>query len=149
VIGTILTSADHIPGLAERDRFSQMMGIKLVEWKVGKVITEITVGKDHLNFNGTCHGGVLFAVADTAFGLASNSHGIISAGIDVHMVYPAAAREGDKLCATAIEASRSRRLATYRVEVTRQDGEVVGLFTGTVFVTKNLHEGDPPSNQGF
>jgi len=138
---TKMKTADHIPGLAERDSFSQMMGIKLVEWNVGKVIVELTVGKDHLNFNGTCHGGVLFSVADTAFGFASNSHGIISAGIDVHMVYPAAAREGDKLCATAIEATRSRRLATYRVEVSRQDGEVVGLFTGTVFVTKHLHAG--------
>jgi len=140
-----MKTADHIPGLAERDSFSQMMGIKLVEWNVGKVVVEFTVGKDHLNFNGTCHGGVLFAVADTAFGFASNSHGIISAGIDVHMVYPAAAREGDKLCATAIEATRSRRLATYRVEVSRQDGEVVGLFTGTVFVTKHLHEGGADS----
>ncbi|MBT3306710.1 MAG: hotdog fold thioesterase [Alphaproteobacteria bacterium] len=136
-----MKSANHLPGLAERDTFSRMMGIKLIEWKVGKVVTECTVGKDHLNFNGTCHGGVLFAVADVAFGFASNSHGIISAGINVHMVYPAAAREGDTLRATAIEASRSRRLATYQVEVTRQDGEVVGLFTGTVFVTENLHDG--------
>ncbi|MDA0307063.1 MAG: hotdog fold thioesterase [Proteobacteria bacterium] len=142
-------SANHIPGLAERDSFSQMMGIKLVEWKVGKVVTEFTVGKDHLNFNGTCHGGVLFSVADVAFGFASNSHASISAGIDVHMVYPAAAREGDKLRATAIEVSRSRRLATYRVEVTRQDGEVVGLFTGTAFVTKHLHEGVSLSNRDY
>ncbi|NQV84219.1 MAG: hotdog fold thioesterase [Rhodospirillales bacterium] len=134
-------TANHLPGLAERDSFSRMMGITLVEWKAGTVVTEFTVGKDHLNFNGTCHGGVLFAVADVAFGFASNSHGSISAGIDVHMVYPAAAREGDKLRATAVEASRSRRLATYRVEVTRQDGEVVGLFTGTVFITEHRHEG--------
>ena len=31
--------------------------------------------------------------------------------------------------------TRGRTLATYRVDVTRQDGRTVALFTGTVFIT--------------
>ena len=77
----------------------------------------LTVGDAHLNFNGTCHGGVIFALADTAFGLASNSHGMIAAGIDAHITYHVAAQAGDTLTATATEVSRTRKLAVYRIDV--------------------------------
>ena len=88
----------------------------------------------HLNFNGTCHGGVVFALADTAFGLASNSHGKVAAGIDAHVTYQTAVNEGDLLTATATEVSRTRRIAVYRVDVTRADGTLVATFTGTVYI---------------
>ena len=71
----------------------------------------------HLNFNGTCHGGALFALADSAFGLASNSHGPVAAGIDAHVAYHRPARLGERLEARATEASRGARVATYRVDV--------------------------------
>jgi len=96
----------------------------------------MTLGPQHLNFNGTCHGGAVFALADTAFGLASNSHGRIAAGIDAHITYQLAARAGERLIATATEVSRSRKLAVYRVDVTRADGSAISSFTGTVYVTQ-------------
>ena len=74
-------------------------------------------GDAHINFNGTCHGGVIFTLADTAFGLASNSHGVIAAGIDAHITYHVAAQAGDTLIATAIEVSRTRKIAVYRIDV--------------------------------
>ncbi|HMA07602.1 MAG TPA: hotdog fold thioesterase, partial [Ramlibacter sp.] len=86
--------------------------------------------------NGSCHGGVTFALADTAFGLASNSHGRVAAGIDAHITYQQAASEGDTLTARAVEVSRSKKLAVYRVDVTRGDGTAVSSFTGTVYVTQ-------------
>jgi acyl-CoA thioesterase len=79
---------------------------------------------------------VTFALADTAFGLASNSHGKVAAGIDAHITYQVAANEGDKLVARATEVSRSKKLAVYRVDVTRGDGAMVSSFTGTVYVTQ-------------
>jgi acyl-CoA thioesterase len=78
---------------------------------------------------------VIFALADTAFGLASNSHGALAAGIDAHITYQVAVQTGDVLTATAVEVSRTRRLGVYRVDVTRQDGAAVSSFTGTVYVT--------------
>ena len=92
--------------------------------------------RDHVSFNGTCHGGALFSLADTAFGLASNSHGVVAAGIDAHITYPRAVKVGDVLTATAVEETRSRRFATYRVIVTRGDGATVATFTGTVAITE-------------
>jgi acyl-CoA thioesterase len=95
----------------------------------------LTLQKQHLNFNGTCHGGLVFALADSAFGLASNSYGKVAAGIDAHVTYQQAARLGDCLQARATEVSRSRKLAVYRVDVTRTDGAVISSFTGTVYIT--------------
>ena len=92
-----------------------------------------TVGRAHLNFDGACHGGALFALADSAFGLASNSHGVRAAGIDAHIAYHVAAREATVLLARAAEVSRGKKLATYRVDAERDDGALIASFTGTVF----------------
>lgn len=100
----------------------------------------MTVGPDHLNFNGTGHGGAIFSLADSAFGLASNSRGAVAAGIDAHIAYHAAAREGDRLVARAIEISRSTRVAVYRVDVLRADHEIIASFSGTVYLSGRVHE---------
>jgi acyl-CoA thioesterase len=105
----------------------------------GEAEVRLRLGAGHLNFLGTCHGGVVFALADTAFGLAANSHGAVAAGIDAHVAYHQAARAGDTLVAQAREVSRTRRLAVYRVDVTRDDGQAVSSFTGTVYLTRQHH----------
>jgi acyl-CoA thioesterase len=101
----------------------------------GQATVRMEVRALHLNFNGSCHGGAIFALADTAFGLASNSHGILAAGIDAHIAFPAPARAGEVLTAVALEVSRSRRLAIYRVEVHAGNATLVAVFTGTVYIT--------------
>jgi acyl-CoA thioesterase len=130
----------RVARLAAKDRFAQAMGVRFVDGGPGYARVAMTVGEPHLNFNGTCHGGAIFAFADAAFGLASNSHGAIAAGIDAHITYQAAAALGDELTAVAIEVSRSRKLAVYRIDVTRGDGEMISSFTGTVYVTARHHE---------
>jgi acyl-CoA thioesterase len=128
-------AAERIKRLAARDRFVHALGIRCTDAGPGHASVKLTVAERHLNFNGTCHGGVIFALADTAFGLASNSHGMIAAGIDAHITYHVAAQAGDTLTATAVEVSRTRKLAVYRVDLARADGTLVASFTGTVYVT--------------
>ena len=98
----------------------------------------MTVGARHLNFNGGCHGGAIFSLADSAFGLASNSHGPLASGIDAHITFQAGVGVGDRLIARAVEASRSRRIAVYRIDVVRgTPGGVetaISSFTGTVSI---------------
>ncbi len=129
---------------ARDDAFVKLLGAELVAIGPGCAEFAMTVRQDHLNFNGSCHGGAIFALADTAFGFASNSHGVVAAGIDAHITFPAAARLGDRLTARAEEVTRSRRLATYQVTVAKGDGVIVASFTGTVYVTEKTHgrEGD-------
>ena len=125
--------------LAAADPFVRSLGITCRDGELGAATVAMTVRDEHLNFVGTCHGGVIFALADTAFGLASNSHNHVAAGIDAHITYHVAARAGDTLTATATEVSRSRKLAVYRVDVVRGDGQIVSSFTGTVYVTTKRH----------
>jgi acyl-CoA thioesterase len=100
----------------------------------------MTVGPRHLNFNGGCHGGAIFALADSAFGLASNSHGPLAAGIDAHITYQAGVAAGDRLVARANEVHRTRRLAVYRIDVVRPESNgaetAVSSFTGTVYIKR-------------
>jgi acyl-CoA thioesterase len=126
--------------LAEADAFARSLGIRFVDGGPGHATVAMTVAAQHLNFNGSCHGGAIFALADAAFGLASNSHGLVAAGIDAHITYQAAANLGDELLARATEVSRSRKLAVYRIDVARADGTVTSSFTGTVYVTARHHE---------
>ncbi len=78
---------------------------------------------------------MVFSLADCAFSLGSNAAGDRAVAIDTHLVLTAASRPGDRLTAVVTEASRGRTLGTYRVEVTRGDDRVIGVFTGTVFIS--------------
>ena len=138
-----MNAAERILRLAARDRFVHALGIRCSDAGPGRASVTLTVAERHLNFNGTCHGGVIFALADTAFGLASNSHGLIAAGIDAHITYHVAAQAGDTLTASAIEVSRTRKLAVYRVDLARADGTLIASFTGTVYITTRPNDAAP------
>jgi acyl-CoA thioesterase len=122
--------------LAAADPYLRWLGVTCIEAAAGTATVTIRLAPHHINFNGTCHGGVTFALADTAFGLAANSYGRVAAGIDAHMTYQQAAYVGDTLTARSVEVSRSKKLAVYRVDVTRGDGAAISSFTGTVYVTQ-------------
>jgi phenylacetic acid degradation protein PaaD len=123
--------------LHARDAAAAALGVQFVGGRLGQAEVALDVADPHINFNGNCHGGVIFLLADTAFGLASNSHGDFAAGIDAHVTYQASVQRGDRLIARATEASRSRRIAVYQVAVTRQRADettLVSTFTGTVYI---------------
>jgi len=123
--------------LLARDSFAKGLGISLVEAGTGSSTVTMEVKADHLNFMGWAHGGVIFSLADTAFGLASNSHDKASVGIDANVAYLSGVREGDLIEARASEISRTRRKAVYRIDVHRpSDDTAIAAFTGTVYVTE-------------
>lgn len=124
--------------LAKRDRFLAELGVELVEASLGRAVTRVTVGERHLNFNGFGHGGLTFTLADAAFGIACNSQGVMSGGVDVHMIYSRAVQRGDVLTASAVEISRSSKLSHYRIDVVTADGTMVAAMTGTAFISGKL-----------
>ena len=143
--GAADTCADRVMRLAARDPFVSTLGIRCVDAGAGRAATSLRVRAEHLNFNGGCHGGVIFALADTAFGLASNSHGRIASGIEAHISFHVGVRDGDLLTARAVEVARGNKVATYRIDVTRADATVVASFSGTVYVSARANEPDAPA----
>ena len=111
------------------DRASAMLGIELIEYGDGWARTRMIVRDDMVNGYGMAHGGLVFAVADTAFACACNSWGAVTvaAGGEISFVRPA--RLGDVLEATAAVRARFGRQGIYDVTVRRGD-EVVAEFRG-------------------
>jgi acyl-CoA thioesterase len=113
-----------------RDRASQELGMALEEVRPGYACLRMTVRADMLNGHGTCHGGLIFALADSAFAFACNSHGVVTVASGCTIEFLAPAREGDELVAVAEERSREGRHGVFDVDVRRPDGGVVATFRG-------------------
>jgi acyl-CoA thioesterase len=116
----------------EADIFARQTGIELVEVSPGRARVRMEIGEQHLNSHRTVHGGAIFTLADTAFALASNSHGVPAAAINAHISYITAARSGI-LYADAEEFARNPKLASYTVQVTDENGAKIAIFQGMVY----------------
>lgn len=142
--------------MMEHDAFSQWLGIEVTDVAPNAATVRMTVRPEMVNGFGVCHGGIAFSLADSALAFASNTHGRLTVSIENGIRYPAPIMPGDVLTATAVERSASRRLAYFDVTVQRSDGDVVALFTGTVYRTSRpLLEADdaganvkPPDESG-
>ncbi|MGH8947199.1 MAG: PaaI family thioesterase [Acidimicrobiia bacterium] len=125
----------RVADLLAADPYAGKLGVELVSVTDQEIVVALAMRPDHLNFLAVGHGGVIFSLADCAFSLASNQAGDRAVAIDTHLVLTAATKEGDRLQARVREVSRGTTLGTYRAEITRDDGRVAGLFTGTVFIS--------------
>jgi acyl-CoA thioesterase len=137
---TTPTAADLVSTLMARDRFSQWLGIEVLEAAFGKSVLRMTVRDEMVNGFGTSHGGILFSLADSAFAFATNACGVLSVAIDCTVSFPLAVRPGDVLTATAIEQTTTKRLAFVDVTVRNQDDAIAGHFRGTVYRTAIPHQ---------
>lgn len=112
------------------DRASKLLGMKVEEVRPGYARLAMRVTRDMLNGYDTCHGGVIFTLADSAFGYACNSHNQLSVAASCSIDFLAPARTGDVLTATAVELARAGRAGVYDIRVENQDGAVVATFRG-------------------
>ena len=114
----------------ERDPASQALGMTLDVIRPGYARMRMRVRDDMLNGHGTCHGGYIFMLADSAFAFACNSHNFNTVGAGCTIDYLAPGRAGDVLVAEAVELALSGKTGVYDVVVTDQDGRKVALFRG-------------------
>lgn len=114
----------------ERDPASQKLGMKLDEIRPGYARMSMPVRGDMLNGHGTCHGGYIFMLADSAFAFACNSHNFATVGAGCTIDYLAPGREGDLLTAEASEQALSGKTGVYDIVVTNQEGRKIALFRG-------------------
>ncbi len=112
------------------DAASRALGMQLEELTPGHAVVSMPVREDMVNGHDLCHGGLIAALADSAFALACNSRGIatVAGGFDVTFLEPALL--GDVLTATAAERVLRGRSGVYDVSVRRADGTVLAEFRG-------------------
>jgi acyl-CoA thioesterase len=114
----------------ERDPASQKLGMTLDAIRPGYARMSMRVRGDMLNGHGTCHGGYIFMLADSAFAFACNSHNFNTVGAGCSIDYLAPGREGDVLSAEAVEQALSGKTGVYDVVVSNQEGRKLALFRG-------------------
>ena len=114
----------------ELDQLAHALGIVLDEIAPGRSRVSMTVREDMANSVGTCHGGIIFSLADCAFAYSCNSRNrkTVAAGASIDFV--SAARLGDRLTAIAEERALVGRTGIYDVRVVDQNDELIAFFRG-------------------
>ncbi|MQL52535.1 hydroxyphenylacetyl-CoA thioesterase PaaI [Desulfofundulus thermobenzoicus] len=115
------------------DPFPRSLGVEIMELRPGYSRVRLKVTEQMTNIHGITHGGIIFTVADVAFGTASNSHGVPAVGINMNINYLKKSIPGDELVATAREENLTRRTGLYRITVENQHGELVAVASGLVY----------------
>lgn len=111
------------------DAASRALGMRIVEVGPGRAVLAMAVREDMVNGHGIGHGGLTFALADSAFAFACNSYNrtTVAAGAEIRFRRPTSL--GQELVASAVERSREGRDGVY--DVTVVVGEtVVAEFVG-------------------
>jgi len=116
------------------DPFSQWLGIEILESEIGRCRLGMKVRPDMLNSMSKAHGAISYALADTAFGFAANSHGKYAVSIETSINHIEALEEGDYLIAESVIEKVNTKLGFNVIEVKRDD-ELVALFKGVVYRT--------------
>lgn len=131
-------------GMYSIDPATQAMGVVLEMIAPGEARMRMTVRHDMLNGHQTCHGGFLFAFADSTFAFACNARNqsTVAAGCTIDFLAPGF--EGDILTAHAKERSLAGRTGIYDVTVTNQDGKILALFRGRSYRIKGQVIGQAP-----
>lgn len=126
---------DNVREFFKRDEFAKYCGIELVNVSPGYAKTVMELGEKHLNGVGTVHGGALFTLADFAFAVAANSHGMVTVAINVSITFMKAVKTG-RVTAEARELSSNPKLATYTVNIFDADDDLIAVFQGLAYRKK-------------
>ncbi len=120
------------------DLFSQWMGVEIIETKFHYSKIKMLLRPEMMNAFGIAHGGITFALADSAFAFACNSEGKITVALDVSISFPKAGKVGDVLTAEAKMINSTNKTGLYLIEVKNQNDQLVALFKGTCYKTEKL-----------
>ena len=112
------------------DRVSLTLGMKLLTVGPGLARMQMAIREDMANVHNTCHGGLIFTLADSTGGYACNSHNKNAVAVTCLIEYMRPAYVGDVLTASGREQGMKGRNGVYDVRVENQNGELVALFRG-------------------
>ncbi|WP_246878266.1 hydroxyphenylacetyl-CoA thioesterase PaaI [Microbacterium sp. BLY] len=130
---TTMGTADAVRpnrAMMARDRASAMLGLVVERDDPGHAVVSMRVREDMTNGFQITHGGLVFALADTAFAIACNEDDrvTVAAGADISFLKPTVA--GQTLTATAVRRTRTGRSGLYDVTVVDEQGDPVAEFRG-------------------
>ncbi len=121
--------------MMEHDKFSQWLGIEILDIKEGYSKIQMTIREEMINGFGIVHGGIAFSLGDSAFAFACNNRNTLSVALDTAINFLKPVHPGDVLIAEAKELHNGKSTGLYHIAITNQQGYVVAMFKGTCFRT--------------
>jgi acyl-CoA thioesterase len=105
-------------------------GIRIDDARAGYARLSMAIRADMLNGHGIVHGGIVFALADTAFAYVCNGGNEKTVAAQASIVFLGSANEGETLIAEGEETATAGRSGVTRVAVRTADGRAIAEFTG-------------------
>jgi acyl-CoA thioesterase len=119
-----------------RDRAAAMLGMVVERDDPGHAVVRMPVREDMTNGFAITHGGLVFALADTAFAIACNEDESVTVAAGADITFLKSTRAGQTLTATAVRRVVSGRTGLYDVTVVDEAGDVVAEFRGRSLSTR-------------
>lgn len=129
------TAQQVVDHMMLHDKFSQWLGIEVLEVKEGYSKIKMIVRAEMINGFGIAHGGIAFSLADSAFAFACNNRNNLSVALDTSINFTKAVNTGDTLIAEAKEIHNGRSTGLYLISIFNQNKEQVAHFKGNCFRT--------------
>ena len=117
-------------GMLSAEGTGPAWGITIEEARAGFARLSMVVRADMLNGHGIVHGGMVFALADTAFAYVCNGRNEKTVAAQASIVFLGSASEGETLIAEAAVAATEGRSGVTRVAVRTSKGRPIAEFTG-------------------
>ena len=117
-------------GMFDAEGTGPAWGIQIEEARAGYARLSMTVQADMLNGHRIVHGGMVFALADTAFAYVCNGRNEKTVAAQASIIFLGSANEGETLVAEATETATEGRSGVTRVTVRTSDGRAIAEFTG-------------------
>jgi acyl-CoA thioesterase len=116
--------------LLSREGTGPAWGVEIEAVDAGYARIAMVLRDDMLNGHGIAHGGMLFALADTAFAYACNSRNVSTVAQSATIIFLEPGKKGERLVAEARESSLRGRSGVYAVKVFGEDGRTIAEFQG-------------------
>jgi acyl-CoA thioesterase len=125
------------------DHAARGLGMEILAVGPGTARLAMIVRPDMVNGHGSCHGGFIFALADSTFAYACNSdnHRTVAAGAAIDFLAPA--HLGDRLIAAGHVRHQGGRSGVYDIEVSNREGRLIAVFRGRSSRVKGHFFADP------
>ena len=124
--------------MMQRDRASAALGMVVELDAPGEAVVSMTVREDMTNGFAITHGGLVFALADTAFAIACNEDERVTVAVGADISFLRSTHAGQRLTARAIRRARAGRSGLYDITVTDEAGEVIAEVRGRSLTTDRV-----------
>jgi acyl-CoA thioesterase len=115
------------------DPFASFTGIYVDDVKSGYAKCSLTILPQHLNAIDRAHGAIIYALADQALAVASNSTGFISLATNMNINYLASARDGERIFSEARPLNIGKKISVWKVEVRGANDRLIASAEGTTY----------------